>query len=86
MKNYGTVDVWTGPKDLPNTYVCRSWATRIIGVLKEDNDNEQRYMSSVLAAEKFEVAIYQKWMATKMIQASWEVLADINPFEKGIAK
>lgn len=78
---YGMVDTWTGPKDLPNTYVVRSWGAQVVGVAKEEFTNKQRFMSSVLAAQCFEVAIEPLEMLEAMIQSTWKSVVDIDPYQ-----
>lgn len=79
LRLYGWWDLFTGPHDLPNTFVMRSWGARIIGVQMEDKTT-QRYMSSVLAAQEFGVSIYPKGFIEEMIQISWLKSGLTNPY------
>lgn len=79
LKLYGFWDLWTAPADIKDAFVMRSWGARIIGVQMEDKTT-QRYMSSVLAAQTFDVNIYPKSLVEEMLQANWVKNSLSNPF------
>lgn len=82
MNNYGTCDIWTGPHDLPHTYVVRSWGAQIVGVIATArNDFGPRFLTSALATEFFKADIYSLRDATEMIRQNWEDVAQLNIFQ-----
>ena len=78
MRAYGTLDVWTAPKDLPGEfYVIRSWGARIVGVIADNwktgmAEYGQRGTSVGYALEVFSGSMAYKWkLAREMIRATW---------------
>lgn len=81
---YGDWDLWTGPADMADTYVLRSWGAQVVGVALEEPKNNQRFMSSILASQFFGVEIDHISTLENMIRQNWIDTIQIDPYQKGI--
>ena len=88
LENYGWADIWTGPRDLPNTYVLRSWGAQIVGVVGTLQDGPlslepHRFQTALLGVEKYNVKLFNWNVAKKMIEYTWMYSPDVgfSPFD-----
>ena len=78
MNSYGWMDVWTGPSDLPNTYITRSWGAQIIGIVGtmiKDHPfalSPQRLQVALLGVDYYQVEVLSWSVAKDMIAITWE--------------
>jgi hypothetical protein len=89
MDTYGWDDIWTGPHDLPFTYVMRSWGTQIKGVVGTDfrtntELSKTRQLSAMKACESFEVKAFPWFRVCRMIMANWATKGHLvkNPYDR----
>lgn len=87
---YGWLDCWTGPKDLPHTYVARSWGAQIVGIVGTMTDGSplklepHRYQSALLGFEHYGVKMYPWEVAKDMIQMTWVDQLGFSPYFEAI--
>jgi len=89
---YGWIDLWTGPADISDTFVIRSWGAKIIGVLATTADPKprklpaQRQLSAILGVDYYGVDLMSWLQVKEMITITWEnhktLLDGHSPFKK----
>ena len=94
MNTYGTIDVWTAPKDIPNCYVTRSWGMKIVRIIGTEIVSHkrlrgQRDISAGLASEMFDSPRISLKGAKYIIRETWtktdedrEVIIGFDPYQK----
>lgn len=88
MNLYGTADIWTGPLDLPGTYVVRSAGSRVVGLVNTNMLgfvlSPRRQVNITLACDIFQYSLFSWDEAREMIRATWREKADMDPFERSL--
>jgi hypothetical protein len=86
LNTYGWVDVWTGPRDIPHTFIVRAWGAQIIGIVGETATGHplklspQREQAAYIGAERYGVDIYPWLLVQSMIAVTWREHVKFNPF------
>lgn len=85
MQCFGWIDIWTGPHDIPDAYILRSWGVQILGVIGESAPgiplSGQRQLSAINANRLFDVPTYTFTLAKGMIALTWKNIK-IHPYKK----
>ena len=87
MKCYNVLNIWTGPHDLSDCYVTRTWGMRVAHVVKPDIIRDggkmaQRLMAAVWAADYYNCSVLDIAVIEQIIKISWNEVCGINPFAK----